>query len=757
MFAFLKCVGQGFLKCGLNLVLSPFGAVVYDIAKEAWDNYKQQKQAADLRKELEEIVQSTREELKQAVSEVVEAIAAGKSETDREALTNYLALLPSAIQRSLRSPSDPSGATVPYGLPLSKAQDLIPLLPQRVPQFKVGQQPKGIGDWKLEKLLGVGGFGEVWKASSPYVDPVALKFCLDPLTAVALRNEADLLRRVSKVSKQGKHPGIVKLQHTYLSTDTPCLEYEYVEGSDLTEFIYQQLKKHQGKMPPHLALDVLRRLVEIMAIVHKLDPPIVHRDLKPANILVRHMADNEDQLRITDFGIGGIAANKQIEHALEEETKHGFLTILQGAHTPLYASPQQIKGEKPSPRDDVYSLGIIWYQLVTGDLRMTAVPPEWRREVQKRGLSPGLTDLLESCINSQAEERPADATELGAKLAGLLSPIQFKCPNCKAPLKSTKVKPIPSGAKSKCPKCGIALVADATQLIPLPTPPSVCLTSPANGSTVSGTVPVGANASDNMGVTAVQFYRNGATLGSRKTAIPYSLSWDTTTVANGIHTLTAQAWNAAGNTSTSAPVTVSVVNVPKTPPPTPAAAGTPFKSVEEAIAAVAKIIEEGINEQNVGVFVKQLEGLSFSQLKQFKGDVTQWFMDQYVIDKVNKIPGKLKWEHGPPYWRKEFGNRLLKIKDEIKKWAKKAQVITPDLAKYQTPEILPKDPEYQTKINKKVEEVLTDNKNNKEAALKAVDAMIITSSTKEAIQFWKDVKLDIILKEDGEGGEARVD
>src|SRR5215467_10533173 len=98
------------------------------------------------------------------------------------------------------------------------------------------------------------------------------------------------------------------------------------------------------------------------------------------------------------------------------------------------------------------------------------------------------------------------------------------------------------------------------------TPPSVSITSPANGQTVSGTVTVSASASDNVGVAGVQFRLDGANLGAEDTASPYSVSWNTGSVANGSHTLTAIARDAAGNRTTSAAVTVTVSNGP--PPDT---------------------------------------------------------------------------------------------------------------------------------------------------------------------------------------------
>jgi hypothetical protein len=92
------------------------------------------------------------------------------------------------------------------------------------------------------------------------------------------------------------------------------------------------------------------------------------------------------------------------------------------------------------------------------------------------------------------------------------------------------------------------------------TPPTVSMTAPTNGSTVSATITVSASAMDNVGVTSVQFKLDGANLGAADTTSPYSISWNTTTASNGSHTLTAVASDAAGNTTTSAGVTVTVSN-----------------------------------------------------------------------------------------------------------------------------------------------------------------------------------------------------
>src|SRR6185295_9246308 len=98
------------------------------------------------------------------------------------------------------------------------------------------------------------------------------------------------------------------------------------------------------------------------------------------------------------------------------------------------------------------------------------------------------------------------------------------------------------------------------------TPPSVAITSPANATTVSGTITLTVTAGDNVGVAGVQYRLDGALLGSEATTIPFSLAWNTTTASNGSHTLTATARDAAGNSTTSAPISVTVSNAGGPPP-----------------------------------------------------------------------------------------------------------------------------------------------------------------------------------------------
>jgi YD repeat-containing protein len=122
------------------------------------------------------------------------------------------------------------------------------------------------------------------------------------------------------------------------------------------------------------------------------------------------------------------------------------------------------------------------------------------------------------------------------------------------------------------------------------TPPSVSMTAPAAGATVSGTsVTVSANATDNVGVASVQFRLDGGNLNAADTTAPYSTSWNSTTATDGSHTLTAIARDAAGNRTTATSVTVTVSNGTPPPPPPPAADTTPPSVSMTAPAAGATV------------------------------------------------------------------------------------------------------------------------------------------------------------------------
>ena len=322
-FALMKFVAKAALNvAGFGVAGDLAVEVLPDVARDVWEWWGKNKNPAELQAEIKEVAQLSPAEARQQAELIVAAEAAGQPAAVQKALTAYLAQVPVAIRQSQRCPADPSGRTLMLGLSLAKPDDVLHLLPARMPRYQPGDRPGGIGDWELEELLGVGGFGEVWRARNPHLsDPVALKFCLDAKAVQWLRHEAALLGRVMS---QGRHPGIVPLLDTYLNSDPPCIKYEYVAGGDLSGLIGQW-----RQTPPrdHVAecTRLIHELADIVAFAHQLHPPIVHRDLKPANILLQPSGDGTVRARVADFGIGGIAARQAREQATRGVTRGAFL------------------------------------------------------------------------------------------------------------------------------------------------------------------------------------------------------------------------------------------------------------------------------------------------------------------------------------------------------------------------------------------------------------------------------------------------
>src|SRR5262249_49132897 len=150
--------------------------------------------------------------------------------------------------------------------------------------------------------------------------------------------------------------------------------------------------------------------------------PVIHRDLKPANILVQRGREGRFDLRIADFGIGDISTRRALDQSHVATLANLSLpTLLRGAHTPMYPSPQQQRGRAPDVRDDVYALGVIWYQLLLQDVsREAPAGLDWADELTALGVSEPLIRLLGECVSIKPEKRPGDAAVLGERLQRLL-------------------------------------------------------------------------------------------------------------------------------------------------------------------------------------------------------------------------------------------------------------------------------------------------------------------------------------------------
>jgi|GEM_PF-3285941 len=284
------------------------------------------------------------------------------------------------------------------------------------PHFAPGDPVDRAENWLLVRQLGRGGFGEVWLAQHEWKNEQrAVKFCTYPdVRHRLIAHEKTVLLRVMRTA--GDHPNIVPLLEYSLKAEIPWLMYEYVAGGTLADAI------ETSRTLPHTvrfaqSVRVLHALAGALARLHQLDPPIVHRDLKPHNVLMAG-----DTPRITDFGLGGAAA----EVPLSDETgpfidlSVRLPTLLKAAGSLRYAPPEQMYGSPPNPRDDVFALGVMAYQMVIGDLR-TAPGADSADELREIGVPETFASLVLRSVAVRPERRPKDAAEWLLQIAPLVS------------------------------------------------------------------------------------------------------------------------------------------------------------------------------------------------------------------------------------------------------------------------------------------------------------------------------------------------
>src|SRR5262245_4687551 len=253
--------------------------------------------------------------------------------------------------------------------------------------------------YRIVGRLGKGGMGEVYRADDLKLgQPVALKFLpddvdRDPARLTQLHTEVRLARQVS-------HPNVCRVYDVGEFEGHTFLSMEYVDGEDLASLL-----RRIGRFPEERAIELSRQICAGLAAAH--DRGVVHRDLKPANI----MLDGSGRIRITDFGLAGAAGEKL------------------RAGTPAYMAPEQLAGAEVTPRSDLYSLGLVLYELFTGrralDGRNLAEIIAKREQAGitrpmeiVRDLDPTIDRAIMRCLEPDPAARPGSALAVAASLPG---------------------------------------------------------------------------------------------------------------------------------------------------------------------------------------------------------------------------------------------------------------------------------------------------------------------------------------------------
>jgi serine/threonine protein kinase len=244
--------------------------------------------------------------------------------------------------------------------------------------------------------------GEVFRADDLTLgQPVALKFLPDEAAREQgllerFKNEVRIARRIS-------HPNVCRVYDVGEVEGHTFFTMEYVDGEDLASLL-----RRIGRLPEDKALDIARQLCAGLAASHA--KGVLHRDLKPANI----MLDGRGQVVITDFGLAGVA--DQIQGA---ELRSG---------TPAYMAPEQLEGKEVSTRSDIFSLGLVLYEVFTGKRAFSAKSAEKVRAGDDRAVSrpssvvrdlnPVIERVILRCLETEPSARPATVLSVAAALPG---------------------------------------------------------------------------------------------------------------------------------------------------------------------------------------------------------------------------------------------------------------------------------------------------------------------------------------------------
>jgi formylglycine-generating enzyme required for sulfatase activity len=415
--ALLECVGLALCDKGRKAFQGErsFGDVLPDVAKAALDLAHKAIVADDIRHALALAASAPAWDYDETMRKVVDGLGKVQSVPFRDELIDYLAYFPASVRQVLRRPSDPDGKTAPDKLEFYKGEELLLFLPPRPPKFRPGPAPAGCDHWELGTLRGLGECSEVWEAyddDHPDQAPVALKFAIDYETVMRVRSAKSLFETAFGLNDI---PGIVPLRTVYFDTEPPAFEYGFVPGYDLTSLM-NDWKWRYDAPKPEAALKLMRRLAGIVAQAH--DRRVIHRDLKPSNVLLHPTHDGKFTMWVTDYGWGQIESARSLELARSGTPRGEQLRLsLRGAHTPLYASPQQQKKDPPDLRDDVHALGVIWYQLLKRDPHSAGpVGSEWAEAFEPYGFTESQEKLLTSCLAVRPEKRPTNARDLAEQL-----------------------------------------------------------------------------------------------------------------------------------------------------------------------------------------------------------------------------------------------------------------------------------------------------------------------------------------------------
>jgi hypothetical protein len=271
--------------------------------------------------------------------------------------------------------------------------------------IETGRPTRIHGRYVLEEQIARGGSADVWRARDEKLDrPVAVKLLhphLVPDERARMRLAAEG-RLVASLT----HPAIVEMYDVLVDEESPALVMELIDGESLNVRLARA-----GALPPRAAAGIGAEVAEALAEAHR--HGIVHRDVKPSNVLL----DREGHAHLADFGIA-----HSLEPHAERLTQTGMVV-----GTPAYIAPEQLAGTAVGPRTDLFGLGSVLFEMLTGGPPFKAMAPLPLAEAHAAGppampgVDPGLVAITRACLANLPAERPPDADFVAATLRAFTS------------------------------------------------------------------------------------------------------------------------------------------------------------------------------------------------------------------------------------------------------------------------------------------------------------------------------------------------
>jgi serine/threonine protein kinase len=243
-----------------------------------------------------------------------------------------------------------------------------------------GQQ---LACYTLERLLGFGGMGQVWLGREADTGNLfAIKIPTDPDYIKFLRREAVMQAAID-------HPNVVALVEVDLTSDPPFAVMEYVESRSL-----RQLLQEEVRLSSERAISLLHQCLNGLEAAHA--KGILHRDLKPENLLITA----DDKLKITDFGLGRVQEELARSLILQGSLLSTAGNSIVGTYD--YMAPEQREGAATDPRADLYAVGVILHEMLTGK-RPTG---NMRGRLEREGISAELIEAIAACMEPEEYRVP---------------------------------------------------------------------------------------------------------------------------------------------------------------------------------------------------------------------------------------------------------------------------------------------------------------------------------------------------------------